>query len=62
MADTESEPGGEQPSVSNTMGGIIIVLILILGGVIAYQNAQLNTAMNMLNLLAEDKAAQGVKK
>ncbi len=60
MADTES--GNEQPSVSNTMGAIIIALLLILGGVIVYQNNQLTAAMNMLNLLAADMQAQKDKK
>ncbi len=63
MADTESGQGdGEQPSVSNTMGAIIIALLLILGGVILYQNSQLNIAMDMLNLLAQDYEARGAKK
>lgn len=60
MADTES--GNEQPSVSNTMGAIIIALLLVLGGVIVYQNSQLTAAMNMLNLLAQDMQDQKTKK
>ena len=63
MADTESgQAGGEQPSVSNTMGAIIIALLLIVGGVILYQNSQLNMAMDMLNLLAQDIEAKKAKK
>ncbi len=58
MADTDNQ----QPSVSNTMGAIIIGLLVALGGVIVYQNSQLNTAMNMLNLLAADMQAEKDKK
>ncbi len=60
MADSEN--GDPQPSVSNTMGAIIIAFLLILGGVVLYQNAQLNMAMDMLNLLAQDMETRGEKK
>ncbi len=58
MADTDNQ----QSSVSNTMGAIIIGLLVILGGVIVYQNSQLNSAMSMLNLLAADMEAKKAKK
>jgi hypothetical protein len=53
MAETESEQTGKDaPAVSNTMGAIIIALLLILGGVIIYQNYQLEMAMKMLQTVA----------
>ena len=62
MADTESgQNGNEQRSISNTMGAIVIAVLLIVGGVIAYQNYQLNIAISMLNLLAEDLATEKKK-
>lgn len=62
MADTESrQTGNTQRSISNTMGGVVIVVLLLVGGVIAYQGYRLNLAMSVLNMMAEDLAARGKK-
>ena len=63
MADTESgQSGNEKRSISNTMGAAVIAVLLLLGGVIAYQNFQMNMAISMLNLLAQDIEARKAKK
>ncbi len=52
MAETGSEHSSQDaPTISNTMGGIIIALLLVLGGVIIYQNYQLGMAIKMINTL-----------
>ncbi len=65
MTDTESgqngQSGTEQRSISNTMGAIVISVLLIVGGVIAFQNFQLNMAISMLNIMAKDMAAKDKK-
>ena len=62
MADTESGQNGAEPrSISNTMGGIVIAVLLLVGSVIAYQNYRLGMAISVLNLMAEDIAARNKK-
>ncbi len=60
IADTESgQSGNEKSSISNTMGGAVIALMLSVGGFISYQSYQLDMAKNLLNLIAQDIEAQG---
>ena len=59
IADTERAENGNKPrSISNTMGGAIIVLMLSVGGFITYQQQQMDMAIDMLNLIAQDIEAQ----
>ncbi len=62
MADAESgQSGGAPRSISNTMGAIVIAVLLIVGGVIIYQGFQLKMAISVLNMMAEDIAARNKK-
>ncbi len=65
MADTESgqngQTGNEQRSISNTMGGIVIAVLLAVGSVIVYQKYQLNMAISVLNMMAQEIATQRKK-
>lgn len=43
------------------MGATVIAVLLIVGGVMAFQNFQLKMAISMLNIIAQDIAARDKK-